>query len=228
VSLQQKHFYKMKPVKTEEINSRKNQILKLLLENRKGLSIDDVAEALDISRTAVQKHFAAIENEGYIKKHTLNKTGGRPVAVYVITDRGINYFPKQYAWFSELMLNDLEQEIGSERFKDYLRRLGEKLGERLRGQSGRNELTDKIDQLLLIMTELGYQVQAGEGNESDEHRIQALNCVYHDLAKKHSEVCDFDLALISTLLGQKVEQLSCMAKGDCSCTFRVKKPGSAH
>jgi len=84
---------------SQEISSRQNQILKLLLENRKGLCIDNVADALDISRTAVQKHFAALENEGYIKKKTLNKTAGRPVTVYALTDKGINYFPKQYAWF---------------------------------------------------------------------------------------------------------------------------------
>jgi len=60
----------------QKISSRQHQILKLLLDNRKGLSIDDIAKALDISRTAVQQHFVAIENESFIKKNTLNKTEG--------------------------------------------------------------------------------------------------------------------------------------------------------
>lgn len=219
----QKTFSRMKVVMSQEISSRQNQILKLLLENRKGLCIDNVADALDISRTAVQKHFAALENEGYIKKKTLNKTAGRPVTVYALTDKGINYFPKQYAWFSELMLSDLRQEIGPERFRGYMRKLGLKLAEKLRKRFEGNELNEKIDELLKIMNELGYEVQADARIESDEFSIQAHNCVYHDLVKQYDEICEFDLALITALLGEKVEQLSCLAKGDCACNFKVSK-----
>ena len=43
---------------TEKIRSRQQQILKLLLENKAGLSIDEIATALNISRNAVQQHFA--------------------------------------------------------------------------------------------------------------------------------------------------------------------------
>jgi DeoR family suf operon transcriptional repressor len=136
VSLQ-KNISRIKAVMSQEISSRQNQILKLLLENRNGLCIDDVVDVLDISRTAVQKHFAALENEGYIKKKTLNKTAGRPVTVYALTDKGINSFPKQYAWFSELMLSDLHQEIGPERFRDYMRKLGLKLAEKLHKRKNR-------------------------------------------------------------------------------------------
>lgn len=205
----------------QKISSRQNQILKLLLENKKGLSIDDIADALDISRTAVQQHFVAIENEGYIQKNTLHKTAGRPVAIYVITDKGINYFPKRYAWFSQLMLSDLQQEIGPERFKSYMRRLGSNLAEKLQSRFAGMDLNERIDELVSIMTELGYQVEASTGTESDGVDIRAQNCVYHDLAQKHDEICEFDLALMSSLLEQEVKQLTCMAKGDCACCFRV-------
>jgi DeoR family suf operon transcriptional repressor len=76
------------------------------------------------------------------------------------------------------------------------------------------------------MTELGYEIQADAQTESDEFNIQAHNCVYHDLVKQHHEVCEFDLALITSLLGEKVEQLSCMAKGDCACKFKISKDGA--
>jgi len=52
--------------------------------------------------------------------------------------------------------------------------------------------------------------------------MEAYNCIYHDLAQKHHEICAFDLAFMSSLLDKEVEQLSCMAKGDCNCSFRVK------
>ncbi|MGR9044490.1 MAG: helix-turn-helix transcriptional regulator [Gammaproteobacteria bacterium] len=206
-----------------KISSRQHQILELLLENRNGLSIDEIANVLGISRTAVQQHFVSIENEGYIKKNTLNKTAGRPVTIYAITEKGINCFPKQYAWFSGLILNDLQEEIGPERFKSYMQKLGTQLAEKLSARFEGKSLDLRLDELASIMTELGYQVETENNSDSEDLNIRAHNCVYHDLALKHNELCDFDLALMSTLLNQEVKQLTCMAKGDCACNFQIKK-----
>lgn len=206
----------------QKISSRQHQILEHLLENRKGLSVDELAKALDISRTGVQQHFVVLERDGYIKKSTFNKTAGRPVTIYVITDKGNNYFPKQYAWFSALILGDLQQEIGDERFKAYMQKLGSKLADKLRGKFEGKSLNERIDELAIVMTDFGFQVKVGPESETESPQMQAYNCIYHDLAQKHHEICEFDLALMSSLLDKEVEQLSCMAKGDCNCSFRIK------
>ncbi|MGZ8162651.1 MAG: helix-turn-helix transcriptional regulator [Methylobacter sp.] len=207
----------------QKISSRQHQILEKLLENRNGLSIDELAKLLHISRTAVQQHFVTLESDGYIKKNTLNKTAGRPLTIYAITDKGINYFPKQYAWFSELILSDLQQEISPERFKGYMQRLAGKLAENMKGKFEGKNLNERIDELGKIMTDLGFQVTAASESDANRQIIQANNCIYHDLAQKHHEICEFDLAFMSSLLDKEVEQLSCMAKGDCNCKFRIKK-----
>ena len=207
----------------QNISPRQHQILEQLLENRNGMSVDDLAKALDISRTAVQQHFVALERDGCIKKNTLNKTAGRPVTIYGITDKGINYFPKQYAWFSELILSDLQEEISPERFKGYMQRLGTKLADKLRDRFEGKDLNHRMEELILIMTDLGFQVKGSAESDTNKPNIKACNCVFHDLAQKHNEICAFDLALMSALLNKEVEQLSCMAKGDCDCSFSIKE-----
>ncbi len=206
----------------QKISSRQHQILEHLLESRNGLSVDELAKALDISRTGVQQHFVVLERDGYIRKSTLNKTAGRPVTIYVITDKGNNYFPKQYAWFSELILSDLQQEIGPERFKAYMQKLGSKLADKLRGKFEGKNLNERVDELAIVMTDLGFQVKVDMESETESPNMEAYNCIYHDLAQKHHEICAFDLALMSSLLDKEVEQLSCMAKGDCNCRFKIK------
>jgi DeoR family suf operon transcriptional repressor len=205
------------------VTPRQHHILEQLLENRTGLSIDAFAKALDISRAAVQQHIVGLEGDGYIKKTAFNKTAGRPVVIYGITDKGINYFPKQYAWFSDLILSELRQEMGAEGFKDYMHRLGVRLANNLRSQFEGKSLNNRMEALLLIMTNLGFQVTTGIESEANNSVIRANNCVYHDLAQKYKEICAFDLALMSSLLDKEVEQLSCMAKGDCACHFRIQK-----
>jgi DeoR family suf operon transcriptional repressor len=206
----------------QNISPRQHQILEQLLENRTGLSIDALAIVMDISRAAVQQHVAGLEGDGYIKKISLNKTAGRPVVIYGITDKGINYFPKQYAWFSDLILSDLRQEMGAEGFEDYMQRLGIRLANNLLNQFQGKNLYDRLGELMLIMTNLGFQVTTDNDSEISKPVIRANNCIYHDLAQKHNEICAFDLALMSTLLDKEVKQLSCMAKGDCACRFKIQ------
>lgn len=206
----------------QNISPRQHHILELLMENRAGLSIDALAKALDISRAAVQQHVVGIEMDGYIKKISLNKTAGRPVVIYGITDRGINYFPKQYAWFSDLILSEMREELGADGFKSYMHKLGIRLAANLGNQFEGKKPDARLGELLLIMANLGFQVTTGIESETGSLVIRANNCIYHDLAQKYNEICSFDLALMSSLLEKEVVQLSCMAKGDCACHFRIQ------
>lgn len=55
------------------VSPRQRQILDLLLKNRAGLSIDEIATALNISRNAVQQHLPSLEKEDYIQTGDLKK-----------------------------------------------------------------------------------------------------------------------------------------------------------
>jgi predicted ArsR family transcriptional regulator len=55
--------------------------------------------------------------------------------------------------------------------------------------------------------------------------IEADNCVFHELALRNREVCNFDLALMSGFTGQRVELHECMARGGQVCRFRFMPRG---
>lgn len=205
----------------EKIKSRQQQILELLLENKTGLSIDEVAGLLDISRNAVQQHFATLERDGYIQTASVNKTAGRPVRSFMLTEAGINSFPKQYAWFSELILTDLKNELGSEGFERYLDKLAKQLAETLLPQFNGKSTDERVAELLKVMDSLGFNSKRLMDNTMPQPMIEACNCIYHDLAQKHNEVCQFDRTLISYLLDKDIEQVECMAKGGAVCCFKV-------
>lgn len=205
----------------EKIRSRQHQILKLLLENKAGLSIDEIASALNISRNAVQQHFAVLERDGYIQTGLLNKTAGRPVRSFILTEAGINSFPKQYAWFSELILADLKNEMGSEAFQRYLHKLGNNLSQSLLSRFEGKQTDERIEELQKVMNELGFKTKDTINSGSNERTIEACNCIYHDLAQKHEEICEFDKTLMSSLLDKDIELVECMAKGGTACRFKI-------
>ncbi|MCF7988763.1 MAG: HTH domain-containing protein [Methylovulum sp.] len=206
---------------TEKIKPRRHQILQLLLENKAGLSIDEMVAELNISRNAVQQHFVALERDGYIQAGVLNKTGGRPVRIFVLTEEGINSFPKQYAWFSELILTDLKNELGSEAFQRYLHKLGNNLSKGLLPQLEGKQTDERIEALLKVMDGLGFNARNTTDSGTHEQAIEAYNCVYHDLAQKHEEICEFDRTLISSILDTNIDHVECMAKGGIVCRFKI-------
>jgi DeoR family suf operon transcriptional repressor len=205
----------------ESISSRQQQILDLLLNHKTGLCIDEIAGKLSISRNAVQQHIDKLERDGYVRTGMLNKTAGRPVRVFVLTEAGINSFQKQYAWFSELMLTKLSQEMGSEALQRYLHDLAESLSQGLLPQFAGRKEEERLAELIRIMNELGFKAKL-EAADGGPPSIDAFNCIYHDLAQKFQEVCEFDRTLIKALLGRDIDHLECMAKGGGVCKFRLK------
>ena len=201
------------------ISSRQEQILTLLLNAPTGLSIDEMAAKLEISRNAVKQHLVTLEKQQWVQEAALHSTGGRPARSYTLTEQGMNRFPKQYAWFCNLLLSDLAAELSTEQLEKMMWNMGVKLAESLAPQFREKTLSEKRLALVELMQTLGYhaELQHGDGQPS----IKAVNCVYHDLAQQHPELCQFDRALITTLLEQPIQQTGCMAQKDCACVFNL-------
>ena len=207
------------------VSSRQEQILTLLLNAPTGLSIDEMAENLQISRNAVKQHLVVLEKQQWVQEAALHSTGGRPARSYTLTQQGLNRFPKQYAWFCNLLLSDLADGLSTEKLEQMMWNMGVKLAKSLAPQFKEKTLSEKLSALVTLMQSLGYhaELQHVDGEPS----IKAVNCVYHDLAQQHPELCQFDRALISTLLEQPIQQTGCMAQKDCACVFNLGKSGNS-
>lgn len=197
------------------------QMLMLLLEHKDGITVDKFVDHFGISRTAVNQHLTALERDSYVKVGWQQKTGGRPRNVYVLTDEGVNLFPKQYSWFSNLLLQMLESEFGPERMGTYLHRLGVSMAQDALSRVEGQRPADKVPEVVRIMNETGFDARVipSQGDETIP-RIECKNCVYHDLARDHPQVCQFDLGILSTLMDLEVEHQDCMVRGGTACRFR--------
>jgi DeoR family suf operon transcriptional repressor len=201
------------------------EILNQLMEQKAGMTLDELASAVDLSRTAVNQHLMALEREGYVRKAAPRKSGGRPQNVYVLTEDGTNSFPKQYSWFSKLLIQTLRQELGQERVSQYMYDLGVRLSADLIPRLIGKNRTERIDEIVKIMNETGFIARTTSPEGEDKlPRVECKNCVYHDLSKDHPEVCSFDVGFLSGLMGAEVEQQACVQRGGDSCRFRFVPP----
>jgi predicted ArsR family transcriptional regulator len=202
--------------------SRK-RLMRHLLRHKSGASIDELAQALGVTRTAVRQHLAALGREGLVAPGGERATRGRPQRLYLLTQVGREAFPRHYSWFAQLLLEAMEAEHGAAGLRARLGRIASAVVAQLRRAPEREGRRHKVGKVASLMDELGYDAHTGK-DIAGAPTIEADNCVFHELAMKNPQVCQFDLSLLSGLTGSKVELHECMARGGHVCRFRFTPP----
>jgi DeoR family transcriptional regulator, suf operon transcriptional repressor len=206
------------------VGDTQQTLLAKLLESRAGLTVDELASALSITRSAVKQHLMGLESAGYVQ-HSSSKSGGRPRFIYTLTDSGIDLFPKRYSWFSRIMFESLRKTIGEAQFGAYMHELGVDMSAvaipRLVGKTR----IERVVEIVKIMNETGFVARVVPPPEGEKlPGIECKNCVFHDLSKDYIEVCQFDLGFLSGLMGAPIEQQECMQRGGQACRFKFVPP----
>ena len=75
----------------------------------------------------------------------------------------------------------------------------------------------KVEKLAELLKQFGYEARS---TAAGAPTIEASNCIFHSLAVRNPEVCQFDLALLSTFTDSKVDHQECMARGGNVCRFK--------
>jgi DeoR family transcriptional regulator, suf operon transcriptional repressor len=201
------------------------QVLSHLLKHKGGSTVEELATALGITRTAVNQHLTALAREGYVARGDFRKTTGRPVRLHVLTENGYNLFPKKYSWFSKVLISTMQEQMGADKLDGFMFDLGVKLSADMIPRLVGKDRSERVAETVRIMNETGFQAATIPSAPGDRHpRVECRNCVYHDLAKEYPSVCRFDIGFLSGLVGAEVEHESCMLRGGTACRFRFRPP----
>ncbi|EJN36613.1 putative transcriptional regulator [Pseudomonas sp. GM84] len=200
----------------EGLGRTQQDLLHALLRQPTGMSIDDLAQALSVTRTAVRQHLAALERDGLVMRGATRPTGRRPEQLHQLTEQGRELFPRQYPLLANLLIGEVAGLLGEPALLALMRQLGRKLASDLQP-----EVVDEA-QIVQHMNAAGYEAEVFF-RSGGEPQIVAHNCVFHHLAKAHPVVCELDLALIGALGGGEVEHQECMLRGGQVCRFALRK-----
>ncbi|HET9031471.1 MAG TPA: HTH domain-containing protein [Dokdonella sp.] len=208
----------------EVMGQRQQELLRLLLRTKSGMTVDELSRKLEVTRNAVRQHLASLENDGLIEPGISRPSGGRPEQLYVLSDKGMEIFPRQYSWFAELVIDSIRDEAGEGELNERLGRMGERIADKLLAQNAEeSDPQKKVEKLAEIMQQMGYNT-GGASVVDGQPVIEADNCVFHNLAMKNPDICRFDLAMMSKFTGSKIDHQECMALGGNVCRFKFSKP----
>src|SRR5690606_5213909 len=101
------------PATSARLSDSRWRLLREVLRHRDaGRTVEELAEAMEVSRNAVQQHVTALERDGLVRVLELRSTGGRPGRAYTLTEAGLEVFPRSYAHMADGLLRHVRRAYG--------------------------------------------------------------------------------------------------------------------
>jgi len=201
--------------------STREQILMMLKRNG-SLTVSEIAIDLGITEMAVRRHLNTLERDELIRSSLVRQAMGRPTNLYSLTDKAENQFPKAYLNLALDLLESVFEKEGREQIKELFKRREERLRKQYKNRLQDNSsLAEKVNLLVNIQNEKGYMAELEE--KAEGYLIKEYNCPISEVAKYFNEACEGERTLFHNLLDSGVESLQCMARGDHSCVYLIKK-----
>lgn len=202
-----------------ELGSTQQRLLRHLMQVPAGVSVETLCERLQLSHNAVRQHLTALMHRDFVARAQPRPSGGRPVALFRLTKAGRDLFPRNYAAISIALLERMRERIGEAAVGDFMRDLGHSLGAIEVAPPDDASVDDVARGLAERLDALGYE--ATTARHGGALQVEAFNCVFHAMAKRHPEVCTFDVAYMESATQRRIHHMECMLRGGSVCRFRI-------
>ena len=201
------------------LGATQQALLRHMLQQPDGISVETLCERLRISHNAVRQHLTALITKGWVERMAPLPTGGRPEARFRLTAEAHGLFPRNYAQIAGALMEGVIARLGDEGARDLLVGLGQGLGLAEPAPPADASREDVANALAQRLDQLGYEAVATQ--RGGEAQVEAYNCVFHALARAHPDVCRFDIAFMEAASKHRIHHVECMVRGGHVCRFRI-------
>jgi len=201
------------------MKSTKDRILQSLLRKPR-ITINDIAEAVEINPISVRHHLSNLEKEGLISAEEVRHGVGRPRLVYSLTEEGMERFPTKYLRLTTRLLAQMKESLPAPAVAQLFNQIAEEMAGEYEGQVKDLSMEERLDLVQELLAQEGFTVE-WEKNGPD-YQIHEISCPYYQIGVAHPEVCTVDQTLISKMLALPVNKVQCILDGGAHCTYVVQ------
>ncbi len=205
-----------------------------------------LAEMFDLTSAAVRRHLAVLQEEGVIAEHDVPVTHrgrGRPSKAFVLSAAAHGNLAGGYDEIAVAAMDELArvggeeaiQRLAEQRVADWEPEVSRRVAER----EARGEQVgpvEKLEILAALLTERGFATTvrpltvpvrtAGSHAGSRPRTLMTAqlcqgHCPVHDIATRHSALCEAETRAISQIIGAPVQRLATLAQGAHACTTHI-------
>ena len=201
------------------MKSTKDRILQTLLRKPK-LTINDLAEAVEINPISVRHHLSNLEKEGLIAAEEERHGVGRPRLLYSLTEDGMERFPTKYLRLTTRLLAQMKESMPGPMVASLFNQIAEDLASQYASDIKGLNMEERLDFVKELLAQEGFTVEWEK--KEGQYEIHEISCPYYQIGIAHPEVCTVDQTLISKMLAVPANKVQCILSGGAHCTYVVQ------
>ena len=186
------------------------------LLRRTSRTVEELAQALDLTDNAVRAQLATLERDGLVHQHGKRRSSSKPASVYDLTPAAEELFSKAYDPVLRQLLDELNERMTAEEVEALLRATGRRLVAQWPIPQG--ELHARLETAVSVLNALGGLAELEQQNGA--YVIQGYSCPLAAVVPGHPEICRLAESLLTELVGVPVQE-QCDRNEKVRCRFVV-------
>ncbi len=207
------------------LKQSRSAIIGLLKENG-AMGVEQLAEALGVTKVCVRRHLSLLERDGLIHYEEERHERGRPRYIYHLTRKAQCLFPQRYDELALDILGQLARLHGTAALEGLLAARADELIAEIRSELAGLSFEEQVRTLARVMNGRGFLAESRRLRDGS-YRMRQRHCPTENVAVKYPTICEQELRVYRESLGCEVVRECRIADGDRVCEFRIKPPGNA-
>lgn len=191
-----------------------------LLKIKGAMSVEQLAQALAVSKVCVRRHLSLLESDGIVCFDEERHERGRPRFIYRLTEKARCLFPHIYDEFAKEVLVQVQRQFGDEALSKVLSARADDLIEQLKTQFADLNFDKRVKLLAEVINAKGYLAEARRMKDGT-YRLRQRNCPTESVAISYPNVCEEEMRVYREALNCEVTRECRIADGAQQCEYKI-------
>jgi predicted ArsR family transcriptional regulator len=207
----------------ENILKQPRSVIIDLLKVNGAMSVERLAEELEVSKVCVRRHLSLLESDGLVAFEEERHDRGRPRFIYSLTEKAARLFPQIYDEFANEALTAVRRNFGDEALRRVLSSRADELIARFEEKLSGRDFDERVKGLTREIDAKGYLADTRRMKDGS-YRLRQRNCPIESVAVAYPQVCEEELRIYREVLGCEVICECRIADGARKCDFHIAPP----
>jgi DeoR family transcriptional regulator, suf operon transcriptional repressor len=189
-----------------------------LLRQRGAMSIAEVADASEVTATAVRQRLTRLISQGLVERDVARTGRGRPSHRYSLTEKARRQVGSNFADLALVLWEEVRAIADPEIRRGLLQRLAGALARMYEQRVGGTDVASRMESVKAVFEERQIPLQVAVTPAGP--MLTIVDCPYAELAEKDRGICAVEKMLFAELLHTPLRLETCRLDGHTCCQFQ--------
>jgi DeoR family suf operon transcriptional repressor len=190
-----------------------------MLRQRGAMSVAEVAQASDVTATAVRQRLTRLISQGLVERDVARAARGRPSHRYSLTEKARRQVGSNFADLALVLWEEIRSIADPAVRRGLLQRLAGALARMYEQRVGGPDVASRLEELKAVFAERQIPLQVEVTTAGP--KLTVVDCPYAELAEKDRGICAVEKMLFAELLHTPLRLETCRLDGHTCCEFQT-------